>query len=178
MRIIGGNLKGRQIGLPRGTDIRPTTDMAREALFNIIEHRSNIEEMQVLDLFSGTAAIAFEFISRGCPSVTAVEQNPAAVRGIYRLAEEWKVGGLNIIRTDVFRFLKKAPQQAFDLVFADPPFHHPWLSEIPEHVLSSGTIKPGGSFILEHPPGLDFSTHPHFTESRRYGHVHFTFFSA
>lgn len=152
--------------------------MAREALFNILENRLELEDIRVLDLFSGTGAIAFEFISRGCTKVTAVEQNPAAVRGIYRLMEEWKVEGLDIIRTDVFRYLKKAPQQAFHLVFADPPFHHPWLADIPEYVLSSGIIKPDGSFILEHPPGLDFSTHPHFTETRRYGHVHFSFFSA
>jgi len=176
VRIIGGSLSGRAIPMPRGANIRPTTDMAREALFNILSHRFDLETLRVLDLFSGTGAVAFEFTSRGCRDVTAIEQNPGAVRSIYQQVDAWKIEGLKIIRTDVFRFLEKGAGPPWDLVFADPPFNHPYLGHIPELVIGSGILGPAAVFVLEHPPGPDFSQHPAFKEMRRYGHVHFSFF--
>ena len=176
MRIIRGSLGGRRISPPRGTDIRPTTDMAREALFSILDNRLDLESVRALDLFAGTGAVSFELISRGCPAVTAIEQNPAAVNGIYKLIADWQVSGLTIIRTDVFRYLNKPPQNAFSLVFADPPYKNPHVSLLPSLVMGSGILTSDGIFVLEHPHGYEFAHEPGYHETRRYGNVHFSFF--
>jgi len=177
VRIISGSLKGRRINVPRGLDLRPTTDQAREALFNILQSHLSMDGIQVLDLFAGTGALSFEFISRGAASVLAVEMNARAVDAMRDQAAAWGLGQLNVLRADAFRFLQKTPQARFDIIFADPPYAHPGLPELPDLVLESGFLEADGLFILEHPSGLRLEDHPNCYDTRRYGHVHFSFFS-
>lgn len=175
MRIISGKYKGRQIDPPRGSVLRPTTDVAREALFNIIVHRMDISSMTVMDLFAGSGAVSFEFLSRDCKHVVAVEQQARLVSHMRDLAGKLGEENLIVLRRDVRRYLAGSGQP-FDLVFADPPYDLAWISELPSMVLTPAWIKPGGWFILEHGSGHDFAGNTCFLEHRHYGHVHFSFF--
>ena len=175
MRIISGTYRGRIIRPPAGLKARPTTDFARESLFNILSHRLEFEDLDILDLFAGTGSITYEFSSRGARSVVAVESNPLHFRFIRETCRKLDLDMVTVISTDVFRYLYK-PYQAFDIVFADPPYDHPQLEELPDAVLSSGVLAPEGLFILEHPAGNVFSAHPRFRQHRKYGGVNFSFF--
>jgi 16S rRNA (guanine966-N2)-methyltransferase len=175
MRIVSGTLKGRSIEPGSFFKDRPTTDMAKEALFNILIHRVNIDECSILDLFAGSGSISFEFVSRGAAGVTAVDQNLRYIRFIEETARKFSVSNLITIRADVFRFLNRLPL-ASDIVFADPPFDHKRLSELPYLVVENGWLKPDGFFILEHPGKENFDHSPYFVETRHYGKVHFSFF--
>lgn len=174
MRIISGVLKGTVIKTPQGLDLRPTTDFAKEALFNILEQGCIWPEMDVLDLFSGTGNISYEFSSRGCKSVTAVEKQLHAHRFIRSFASAKQ---LNIIvfGTDVNIFFKKNTKQ-FDLVFADPPYKFSNLIDLPNSILNASVLKPNAQFIIEHGEKGLFSGHPHFLNERHYGSVHFSWF--
>ncbi len=175
MRIIAGELRGRRLNPPANLPVRPTTDMAREALFNILRHRVEFEYASVLDLFSGTGAVSFEFISRGAQMVTSIDQNPKCVDFQRQTAEKFSVDNFVPLRMDVFNFLSRSKQK-FDLVFADPPYDLPTFDTIPDLVLKS-FLKPDGIFILEHSKEHNFSSNPHFVEQRHYGKVNFSFFS-
>ncbi len=175
MRIVGGKYRGRHIKPPPKFRARPTTDFAKESLFNILDHSRTIPEMDVLDLFSGTGSISYEFASRGALSVLAVELDPSHCRFIKKTAERLEIEQLSPVQTDAFRFLRRAPQ-SFDLIFADPPYDHPALPEIPEMVFSTNILETGGLFILEHPAKYDFKKHPRFLQHRKYGGVNFSFF--
>jgi len=149
--------------------------MAKENLFNILQNRVDFEKIKVLDLFSGTGSISFEFASRGCHDITSVELNfhhYSFIRGVIE-----KIGEKNIrtIKANAFRFIEQT-DQLFDLVFADPPFDHPQFREVPRRVLSGNILLPGGLFILEHSKIYDFSDYPEWKEIRNYGNVHFSFF--
>jgi len=163
------------LGLAVGSGIRPTTDQAREGLFNILQHRWVIEDTRVLDLFAGSGAVSLEFISRNCTEVVAVEQSPKAVKMLRQTSLDWGIDNLHILQKDVFLYLRQVQDQ-FDLIFADPPFDHPRLPELPAEVLNSGLLKEDGLFILEHSKSHSFEDHPFFRDGRRYGHVHFSFF--
>ncbi len=178
MRIISGLYKGRRFQAPDRLPVRPTTDMAKESLFNILNSLMDLEDLHVLDLCTGIGGISFEFYSRGAAEVLAVDQYGPCVDFIRQQAAEWRMENLRVLRQDVCDFLRKAVGGAprFDLIFADPPYDAPFLESLPELVAASGLLKPGGRFILEHGKAHDFSQRPDFEQERRYGKVHFSFF--
>lgn len=161
--------------MPKNITARPTTDFARENLFNVLENRDEIEGCSVVDLFAGTGAISWEFASRGARSVTAVEEAPVQARFIMSVKETLGDTVLKLVRGDVFRFLER-PREAYDIVFADPPYQHPRFAEIPGLILKSKAVKPGTLVIVEHNGSHDFSAMPEFVEHREYGSVNFSFF--
>lgn len=175
MRIIRGKYGRRRFDVPRNITARPTTDFARENLFNVLDNLDVIEGAEVLDLFSGTGAVAWEFVSRGAAAVTAVEE--AAVQARFILSVKEKLGdtALRLVRGDVFRFLDRV-KEPYDIVFADPPYDQPRFAEIPELILSSKAVKPGTLVIVEHSAKHDFSALPGFEQKRTYGSVNFSFF--
>ncbi len=176
MRIISGTLKGRRIEPKEELPVRPTTDMARESLFNILNNYVDYEESTVMDLFSGTGAVAFEFVSRGAKNVTAVEINNRCVDFIRKTAEKFGIDNMRVVRADVFDMLKRAYRK-FDIVFADPPYSSPDLPKLPDLVFEKDLLTGDGIFILEHPAEHSFDGHPHFWQHRHYGKVNFTFFA-
>ncbi len=177
MRIIGGKYKGRRIDPPANLKARPTTDFAREGLFNILNNRVDFETVTVLDLFSGTGSISYEFASRGAALVHLVEKDVRHISGIRRIIRELGIENIKPVHIDVKAFLKTCTEK-YDIVFADPPYELPWLRDLPELVTGSGVIRPDGFFILEHPKHLSFNDHGLFFEHRNYGGVNFSFFRA
>ncbi|MDR1674854.1 MAG: RsmD family RNA methyltransferase [Tannerella sp.] len=176
MRIIGGIYGRRRFRIPSSFGARPTTDFAKENLFNVLENLVDWEGMTALDLFAGTGSIAFEMLSRGCRQVTAVELNPAHASFIRKVAGELQTETLEVIRGDVFRYLRSTRGQAFDLVFADPPYALKELPELPRLIGDSPWLREGGLFVLEHSGAYDFSALPHFHQKRVYGSVNFSLF--
>ncbi len=175
MRIIGGRYRGRRIEPPSGFRARPTTDFAREALFNILNNRIDFDSIAVLDLFSGTGSISYEFASRGAAAVHLVEKDFKHIKGIRKIIRDIGFENIKPIHIDVKAYLKTCSVQ-YDLVFADPPYDLSWLSELPDLVLESKIIKNDGFFIMEHPKRLNFNGHNGFFEHRSYGSVNFSFF--
>lgn len=175
MRIISGIHKGRTLHPPRNLPVRPTTDFARTALFNMLQHRFDLESISVIDLFAGTGAISLELASRGCRDITAVDKHRGCIDFIRKTATEWKIQGLRTVKEDVFRFLQDCSYNV-DLVFADPPYDLPELVELPARILHKKILRPEGLFILEHGDRQDFSAQPGFSEHRRYGNVNFSIF--
>ena len=177
MRIIGGSLKGRRINPPSDFRARPTTDFAREGLFNILNNRVNFDEISILDLFSGTGSISYEFASRGASMVHLVEKDMRHILGIRKIIKELELDNVKTIHIDVKAYLKTCSVK-YDIVFADPPYELSWLSNLPDLVTQSGVIKADGFFILEHPRDLSFTSHKLFFEHRNYGGVNFSFFNS
>jgi 16S rRNA (guanine(966)-N(2))-methyltransferase RsmD len=175
MRIIRGNWKSRRINPPSNLPLRPTTDIAKEALFNVLENMFDFDTLDVLDLFAGTGSISFEFASRGVRQIIAVEQNFRCVEFIRKIAHDLNMQQLTCIRSDVFRFIKTAKKQ-YNLIFADPPYDLPQLKIIPDMIFKHNLLCTDGILILEHPKPYDFSAHEHFSQHREYGKVEFTFF--
>lgn len=163
--------------MPTNITARPTTDFARENIFNVIENLEDIEGARCLDLFAGTGAVSFEFLSRGASSVTAVEKSATQARFIEKVARELGDTNLRLLRTDALRFIKDATS-AYDIVFADPPYNMEGFGEIPGAVLESGLLKAGSLFVMEHSKAYDFSSLPHFYQHRAYGSVNFSLFIA
>jgi len=176
MRIIAGTYKRRFIHPPKNLPVRPTTDLARESLFNILNNLAEWDDKRVLDLFSGTGAVSYEFISRGVSSVLAVDANYQCVSFIKKTAAEFDMASLKVMRSDVFRFLKSA-KVSFDMIFADPPYDLEEIGQLPDLVFENSLLAKDGIFVLEHPRSYDFSGHPHFDDHRKYGKVNFSFFS-
>ncbi len=175
MRIISGKYKGRRLLPPPGLPVRPTTDFAREGLFNVLNNQLDFETLKVLDLFSGTGSMAFEFLSRGAREVVAVDISSRCIDFIRKSAVSFGAGNITAVRSNAFVFIRQA-YTGFDLIFADPPYDLEGLKDIPDMVLASGLFSPGSLLILEHPAGYSFEDHPHFAHHRRYGNVNFTFF--
>jgi 16S rRNA (guanine966-N2)-methyltransferase len=150
--------------------------MAREALFNLLRTRADLESATIIDLFAGTGFVSFEFCSRGAASVTAIEQHQGCILFMRKASETLGLESFRVLRNDVFRFLKH-PGLAADIVFADPPYELPHLDSLPDLIIQSDALKPGGMLILEHGPTHSFTTHSAFSEERNYGKVHFTFFA-
>ena len=161
--------------MPKNITARPTTDFARENIFNVLENLDGFEDKSACDLFAGTGAISFEFLSRGCNYVTAVEKAPIQAAFIKKVAEILGDQNLHIVKGDAFRFIAE-DSRAFDYVFADPPYDHPRFDEIPGLILSSGLVKPGSVVIIEHSKARDFSALPGFNQRRAYGSVNFSIF--
>lgn len=176
MRIISGTFRGRQLQPPKNLPVRPTTDFARTALFNILQHQFDLEDVSVIDLFAGTGAISLELVSRGCRDVVAVDKNRNCIQFISDTARSWKIQGLKVLKEDVLKFLPACPYKA-DIIFADPPYDMPDLALIPTLIFQHQLLRPGGLFILEHGDRLDFSNLQGFLEKRRYGSVNFSLFS-
>ncbi len=175
MRIISGKYKGRRISAPNNITARPTTDFAKEGLFNLLNNRIDFEGIDVLDLFSGTGSISFEFASRDCNSVISIEQNERHCAFIRKVCSELKIETLQLLKTDVFKYINSCHIQ-FDMIFADPPYELSTLPNIPDLIFENNLLKPGGLLVLEHSAKHQFSQHPHFSDHRNYGNVNFSFF--
>lgn len=175
MRIIGGKNQRKQIFAPVKLPVRPTTDMAKEALFNILNNHFDYEEITVLDLFAGTGNISYEFASRGAREVISVDENRMCANFIKKTAEDLNLPNIKVIKTDVFHFLGFNTSQ-FDIVFADPSYDATRYEEIIETVFQNHFITPEGWMILEHSSKHNFNANEHFFDLRRYGKVHFSFF--
>ena len=177
MRIIGGKFKGRRFNPPaKNWPTRPTTDFAKEGLFNILVNHWDLEAMKVLDLFGGTGSHCYEFISRGCCDVTYVDKFPGCVSFVKKTAKELEVENcLHIIRNDVFRFISRT-QEKYDYIFAGPPYPLPGLDTIPGLIFEYRLLRQGGWLVLEHNPNHSFKESPHFFQERHYGKTIFSFF--
>lgn len=180
MRIIGGKHRRRRFDVPKSFNARPTTDFAKENLFNVLIHLIDLDGATALDLFAGTGSISIELASRGCVRVVAVEQrreHASFVRSVaLQLGEEHCI---SVLQTDAFRYLRagtEAPE--FDFIFADPPYKLQEIATLPDLILSSGRLRPEGLVVVEHPSSYSFDTHPHFLQHREYGSVNFSFFVA
>lgn len=175
MRIIGGRLRGKTIMPPSGYKARPTTDFAKEGLFNVLDNEYEFEDLKVLDLFGGTGAIAFEFASRGAAKVYSVEMARENASFIISEAKRLGLGNVVMVRDNVFDFLPLC-REKFDIVFADPPYALDGLESIPDKVFEADILYPERYFILEHPGTYSFKDHPRFKKEKVYGKVHFSFF--
>ena len=175
MRIISGQFKGKVIHPGKGFEARPTTDFAKESLFNILANHMDFEGSEILDLFSGTGSISLEFASRGAKHIEAIEGNHKYAAFIQKTAQELKLPQLLVFKTNVFVFLKTCTRK-FDLIFADPPYDMDGIETLPEIILTKGLLKEDGIFILEHAKKLNFTKHPNLTDHREYGSVNFSFF--
>ena len=176
MRVISGKYKRRTFEVPRNFKARPTTDFAKENLFNVLNNLIDLEECaNVLDLFAGTGGISLEFVSRGCGRVISVEREQLHQTHIYKLKEQLKETNWIPLRADVFRYIEKC-HDTFDLIFADPPYALTRLAELPDLILDKGMLAPEGMLILEHGKDHSFAEHPCFVQERVYGSVHFSFF--
>ena len=177
MRIITGKYKGRHFEIPRSFKARPTTDFAKENIFNVLTGYIDFEGATALDLFSGTGSISLELASRGCARVISVEADRDHHRFILQCLQKLGVteGGVTPIRGDVFRFIKSCKQQ-FDFIFADPPYALKELPTIPSLIFEKNPLNPDGVFVFEHGKDQNFTDHPNFVEHRSYGSVNFSIF--
>ena len=178
MRIITGKYKGRHYDIPRTFKARPTTDFAKENIFNVLTQYIDFEDAEALDLFSGTGSITLELLSRGCSRVVSVELDRDHHRFIQQCLQKLiSQGDSSVIplRGDVFRYIKSCKQQ-FDFIFADPPYALKELPTIPSLIFERGLLKEDGIFVFEHGKDNDFSGDPHFVEHRSYGSVNFSIF--
>ena len=176
MRIIAGTLRGRRLTPPATLPVRPTTDIARESLFNILNNYVDYEDCTVMDLFAGTGAVTMEFVSRGVKEVTSIDINNQCTEFIKSTARQFGVENVHVVRSDVFDLLKRAYKQ-FDIIFADPPYAIENLDQLPNLIFEHHLLTDEGIFVLEHPREYSFEDHPHFWQHRNYGKVNFTFFA-
>ena len=175
MRIITGLYKGRHFDVPRSFKARPTTDFAKENIFNVVNGYMDLDGTVALDLFAGTGSISLELLSRGCSHVVSVEADRDHAAFIRQCMTKIGTDDCLLIRGDVFRFMKSCKQQ-FDFIFADPPYALKQLPEIPSLIFQYGLLKDGGLLVFEHGKDNDFSAHEHFVEHRSYGSMNFSLF--
>ena len=175
MRIISGKYKGRHFDIPRTFKARPTTDFAKENLFNILTNIVDFEETTALDLFSGTGSISLELLSRGCKKVTSVEMESQHFAFLKKCQNTLQESAWHAVRDDVFRFIRRC-NTSYSLVFADPPYALKELKDIPALVLDGELLCNGGIFIFEHGKDYSFTEHPLFFRHVAYGSVNFTLF--
>jgi 16S rRNA (guanine966-N2)-methyltransferase len=176
VRIVAGTHRGRTYTPPANLPVRPTTDFAKESLFNILNNYFNFSELRVLDLFSGTGNIAYEFASRGTKDITAVDANFKCFAFIKQTADKFKFDSIKVVKSDVFSFLgtAKAP---YDVIFADPPYDLEKMTTIPELVFKNNLLKKGGWLVIEHSIDTDFTKHEHYWDQRRYSNTFFSIFT-
>lgn len=175
MRIIRGKYGRRRFDVPTNISARPTTDFARENIFNVLDNYVDYEGLKALDLFAGTGAVSYEFLSRGCSSVTSVEKAATQQRFIAKVIKELGDENHILVRGDALRFISSGAGP-YDIIFADPPYDMPGFGDIPQAVLNSSLVAPGTVFIIEHNKHHDFSSLPGFREHRSYGSVNFSIF--
>lgn len=176
MRIISGQYKSRKIVAPKNLPVRPTTDMAKESLFNILNNHYYFDEISVLDLFAGTGNISYEFASRGTEHITCVDQNFGCIKFIDQMAEKFKMP-IDTIKSDVFKFLENTKLKA-DIIFADPPydFTEEQFAKIPELTFQNDMLLKNGMLIVEHSKHTDISELNNFSFQKNYGGSGFSFF--
>ncbi len=175
MRIISGTYGGRRLSPPKNITARPTTDFAKESLFNLLNNRMDFEGIDVLDLFAGTGGIGIECVSRGAREVTAVEIAHVQQNWIITCCRQLGIRNLSVIRGDVFKFVN-ACRTKYDLIFADPPYALEQLPTLPDVIFGQKILKENGWLVIEHGKNTDFTNHPNHVETRTYGSVHFSFF--
>ena len=175
MRIISGKYRGRHLNPPKNISARPTTDFAKESLFNLLQNRMDFEGVDMLDLFAGTGSIGLEFVSRGAREVTAVELAHVQQNFIISTCKQLGVSNMRVVRGDVFKYLKTCSMK-FDFIYADPPYALKELPTLPGIIFERELLKDGGWFVLEHSENNDFAGDTHFVEARQYGNVNFSFF--
>jgi 16S rRNA (guanine966-N2)-methyltransferase len=175
LRIIGGRYKARIIPVPGSFKARPTTDAAKESLFNILANYFDFTQIRVLDLFSGTGSIALEFASRGARQVTMVELDSRYADFIRHTISRLGLEQVQVVRSDAFRYIRNTPDR-YDIIFADPPYDMPGIETLAEEIFNNRLLNEEGWFILEHSRKYNFSDHPYFYELRKYGSVHFSIF--
>ncbi|SFA46044.1 16S rRNA (guanine(966)-N(2))-methyltransferase RsmD [Pedobacter suwonensis] len=175
MRIIGGKLKGIRLQPPANLPVRPTTDMAKEALFNILNNKYDLETCAVLDLFCGTGNLTFEFASRGAESILAVDMDYGCVNWVKNTAKQYQFDQIDVRKGDVFKLLKQMTG-SYDLIFADPPYNMTNIPQIPVMVEAQQLLKPNGLLIVEHQSNMKLNSQPGYTETRKYGNSSFSFF--
>lgn len=178
MRVISGLYKRRRFDVPNSFKARPTTDFAKENLFNVLSNNYfdfEEDEVTALDLFSGTGSISIELVSRGCKQVVSIEKDPQHHSFITKIMNEVKTDRCQTLRGDVFKYIERCNKK-FDLIFADPPYALKELASIPDLIFRKKLLKEGGLFVLEHGKDNDFTKHPNFIEQRKYGSVNFSFF--
>lgn len=176
MRIISGSLGGRRINPPSSMPYtRPTTDIAREGLFNILQNNWDFEELKTLDLFGGTGCISYELASRGVPDLTIVEKDQQMYSFIKKTSDLLKLENFKVIRSDVFRFIDRCPEK-FDFIFAGPPYALQNIDELPRLIFEKQLLNENGWFILEHTPRNNYENYAHFQSSRNYGTTVFSIF--
>ena len=176
MRIISGIYGRRRFQVPTSFKARPTTDFAKENIFNVLGNLIDFDGLEALDLFSGTGGISFELLSRGCSRVTSVEQDRDHFNFMLKVAKVLKTEALDAIKGDVFRFLNTIPAQSYDFIFADPPYSLVSLSDVPRLILEKNILRQDGVFVMEHSKEYDFSNLPFFYQRRVYGSVNFSIF--
>jgi len=175
MRIIGGILKGLRLNPPTNLPVRPTTDLAKEALFNILLNKIEFEDIKVLDLFSGTGNISLEFASRGAREVVSVDRSIQCIHYLNDTSRQHKLTQIKTFKADVLKYLQIETEQ-YDVIFADPPYDLNQIPEIPKIIFEKNLLLPGGLLIVEHQSLQNLSNHPAFVEQRKYGHSSFSFF--
>lgn len=175
MRIIGGIYKRRIIHAPKNLPVRPTTDKAKESLFNILNNQIDFDGIVALDLFAGTGNISFELASRGCQSVTSVDKDFGCIKFINKVKNDLALDNLKAIRMDAFRFILSSPIK-YDLIFADPPYKLESITDIVAKIFEKNLLNDDGMLIIEHPDTIDFSDFPGFYDHRNYSRVNFSFF--
>ncbi len=177
MRIISGRLRGKRIQAPAPLPSRPTTDRAKESLFQLLSNRLNINKIKALDLFSGTGNISYELASRGCPLILSIDKEKACVEFIRKTAELLGFEEIKTLKTDALDFVQRSDLR-FDLIFADPPFEYERHDELAMTVIDRKRLLPGGVLVIEHSKSTDLSDIEGFEHMRNYGNVSFSFFSA
>lgn len=176
MRIISGTLGGRRINPPANMPhTRPTTDIAKEGLFNILQNNLDFEELKTLDLFAGTGCISYELASRGVTDLTLVEKDPKMYNFIKTNAANLKIENLKLVRSDVFKFIETSTEQ-FNFIFAGPPYALTEIDQIPTVLFEKNLVAKDGWFVLEHTPRNDYKDYPFFKMQRNYGTTVFSFF--
>ncbi|MEA3496230.1 MAG: 16S rRNA (guanine(966)-N(2))-methyltransferase RsmD [Bacteroidota bacterium] len=175
MRIISGIKKGHQVQAPKKLPVRPTTDFSRENIFNILENTFFLEKIDVLDLFSGTGIVSFEFASRGSKSILSVDSNSASLAFIKKEAKNLGFENFKTIKSDAINFLNKT-ELKFDIIFADPPYNYNHHKELTDKIFEKEVLKEKGQFILEHSKQSNMSEHQYFKSKRTYGQSEFSFF--
>jgi len=176
MRIISGKYKGRRITAPKNLPIRPTTDLAKESLFNILNNFYHFSELKVLDLFAGSGSISYEFGSRGSEDITSVDTDFGCIKFIKQTSDAFDFG-INALKHDVFSFLEKNKSQ-YDVIFADPPYNltQEQFEKIPNTIFENQLLAEDGMLIIEHSPHTNFEEVKHFSHSKKYGSSVFSFF--
>ncbi|MFM2156849.1 MAG: hypothetical protein RL516_1598 [Bacteroidota bacterium] len=176
MRIISGQFRGKKLIAPSNLPVRPTTDFAKTGLFNILNNYYSFEKIAVLDLYAGTGNLSFEFASRGCPTITAIDKDAACCNYMNKTAQQLGISKqLNVLQSDVLTYLKNS-KSTTDIIIADPPYAETPASDLVNLIFENQLLKPNGVFILEHSSEVDFSLLPHYLQTRKYGFVSFTFF--
>lgn len=176
MRIIGGEHGGRRFNPPTHMPYtRPTTDIAKEGLFNMLQHKLDFDVIRTLDLFGGTGSISYELASRGVTDLTIVEKDVQMFQFIKKTAESLKLENFKVVKSDVFKYIDQCKEQ-FDFIFAGPPYALLTIDELPRRIMQQSLVREGGIFVLEHTPRNDYREFPHYQSERNYGTTVFSFF--